>query len=548
MPRIDNKQSDTTRGGIVFPRFFIQLAAAALSGGLLAVSFPAPGVSWAAWFALTPLLLAARKASVAPGFLYGFTSGVIYFAVTFSWMFHVAGYRVLHHAILHTYLGCYVGIFAFLYGLIGRKSGDVTALLTAPLIWIVLEYIRSNLGFLSYPSTLLGHSQYQEISVSQIAAFTGVYGVSFLIVLVNTGWIALGFLASTRFYSRTPHRIPKVSNRGMASIFAISALALAAAIGFSLWVTRQEIKGTPVKVAVIQGNIGQGQKWDPRYAGRIMKTYESLSLEAAGESPQLIIWPESATPRSINQDGRIMKRVQNIADATGAFLLLGSSYAQKFKELEQTELGYHNSAFLIAPHKFQEVQRYDKIRLLPFGEYLPYPQRIPWQWISIPPLEGFKPGTDFTVFNIGKVRFAVNICWETIFSDLTREFVKRGAQFIVNLSNEAWFGKSAAPYQFLSISVFRAIENGVFVIRSANTGVSCIIDPYGRILQRVEDESGTDIFVEGWITGHIIPIESKTLYSRAGDWWVALSAIGALWAILSSLFRKTGRPSPLPRD
>jgi len=506
---------------------------------LLALCFPSPGIAWLAWFALVPLLFASRKAPVFHGFLYGFCCGLVYFAITFGWMFNFSGYRVLHHAILHSYLGCYIGIFALLYGLIGRKVGDATALLSAPLVWIVLEYTRSNLGFLSYPSTLLGHSQYLATTFTQVAAFAGVYGVSSLIVLVNAGLAATYILLAAQFKRRIANPHSSAYNNGMIFVVGASLLAFTLNTVYGLWITRQPIKGTPIKVSVVQGSISQDRKWNPRYARHIMKTYESLSLKAAKDNPQMIIWPESATPHSISQDGRILKLVQEIADRSGAFLLLGSSRAQKFEGRENRKVEYHNSAFLIAPQQSQEIQRYDKIRLLPFGEYLPYPDRIPWHWIKIPASQGFEHGKDFTVFKIDDIRFAVNICWETIFPEFTRVFVQKGAQFIVNLSNLAWFGKSAAPYQALSINVFRAIENGIFVVRAANTGVSCIIDPCGRIIGRVENGKGEDLFVEGVFTGNIVPLDSKTLYSRVGDWWVALSFAAVFIITLTALLRKS---------
>jgi apolipoprotein N-acyltransferase len=524
------------RGG--FPRIMIQLALAALSGGLLALCFPIPGFSWLVWFALLPLLVACRKTTTIPGFVCGFTCGAIFFGISFSWALQADAYRPLHHAILHTYLGCYIGVFGLLYGLIGRKSGDTAGLLTAPFIWTVIEYARSNLGFLSYPTTLLGHSQYQTVAVTQIAAFAGVYGVSFLIVLVNSGLTALIFMAASRFRAGSAHPSRPSQPHGIRAVSGLSFLAIAATTCYGIWISQQEFEGTPVKISILQGNISQELKWDPRHAAKIMETYERLSRAAAEQDPKIIIWPESATPGSVNGNARLRQRVQNIADTTNTFLLLGSSYAQKFKESKKIEVAYHNSAFLIAPQNRQRIQRYDKIRLLPFGEYLPYREWVPWHWIGIQALRGFLPGKDFTIFKIEDLHFAVNICWETIFPSVTRAFVKRGAQFVVNLSNLAWFGKSAGPYQALSINVFRAIENGVFLVRSANTGVSCIIDPHGRITGRVRNEQGEDRFVEGILTGYVIPLESKTLYTRFGDWWVALSLVVASWTTLAALLRR----------
>jgi apolipoprotein N-acyltransferase len=169
--------------------------------------------------------------------------------------------------------------------------------------------------------------------------------------------------------------------------------------------------------------------------------------------------------------------------------------------------------------------RYDKIRLFPFGEYLPYKHIIPWSAIGVPDVGGYVPGDQYTVFEQRDWRFSATICWENLFPDQVRQFVRKGAQFIVNITNEAWFGETEAPEQFLSMNVFRAVENGIFLVRCANTGISCIIDPCGRVLDRVKDENGKDVFVRGYVTGEIIPLQSNSLYTRYGDWFAWLCVI-----------------------
>ena len=183
-------------------------------------------------------------------------------------------------------------------------------------------------------------------------------------------------------------------------------------------------------------------------------------------------------------------------------------------------------------------RRYDKIRLLPFGEYLPYNKTIPWSYINLPEVDHFLPGKKHTIFDLDAHRFGVTICWENIFPEIVRQFVKEGADFIINITNEAWFGETAAPYQFLSMSVFRAVENRIFIVRCANTGVSCIIDSSGRILDRVKDENGKDIFIRGILSGEVATHEVNTIYTRYGDWFAWLSAISAIVFILFALIRK----------
>ncbi len=172
-------------------------------------------------------------------------------------------------------------------------------------------------------------------------------------------------------------------------------------------------------------------------------------------------------------------------------------------------------------------QRYDKIKLFPFGEYLPYKKVIPWSFINVPTLGQYTPGNKFTVFKMPNIRFATTICWENIFADVVRKFVKQGAEFIVNITNEAHFGKTAAPYQLLAISVFRAVENGIYVVRCGNTGISCIIDPHGNISDRVKNVSGSETFIRGIGYGYVSPLKSKTIYTRYGDMivWISIAFV-----------------------
>ena len=274
----------------------------------------------------------------------------------------------------------------------------------------------------------------------------------------------------------------------------------------------------------------------------IMDTYDELTRKASRDKPALIVWPETATPKAINLDRNVLVKVWQTAKAASVPLLLGSSQQRKFEENKTKTLRYQNSAFLIQPmERSARPQRYDKIRLLPFGEYLPFKDKIPWASIGLPKIGGYMPGSEFTIFEHPEFRFAVTICWENIFPDMVRRFVQNGAQFIVNIANEAWFGKTAAPYQFLSMSVFRAVENRVFVVRCANTGISCFIDPRGRIVDRVKNKEGEDIFVRGVVTASIVPQDSKTLYTQYGDWIVWFCLFGSITFIFLAFSRKGNR-------
>jgi apolipoprotein N-acyltransferase len=300
------------------------------------------------------------------------------------------------------------------------------------------------------------------------------------------------------------------------------------------------IVGNKVKISLVQGNIEQKKKWDPKYAREIMQIYGELTQEVSKDKPALIIWPETATPGSVTQNPMLSVEIKKIAKNAGAYLLLGSAQHQKFAPKGANKPKYFNSAYLIdSDPKVIKNQRYDKIRLFPFGEYLPYKEIIPWSLIKVFSLDSYTPGKEFTVFEHPDFRFGVTICWENVFPDLVRQFVKRGAQCIVNLTNEARFEKTAAPHQLVSMSVFRAVENRIYVVRCANTGVSCIIDPHGRIVDRIKDERGDDTFVRGTMTGWVIPLDSKTIYTQYGEWLVWLAMVGsAFFLVVAALKRR----------
>ena len=497
-----------------------------VSGILLFVSFPAYDLSFLAWFALVPLFVTIAGKKPGHAFLLSFVWGVTFFAGIFYWIFEVPRYRFLHESLFALYLGPCLGVFGLAFNYISRRSGFTAALFAAPFLWVSLEYIRSNLSFLALPWALLAHSQYLNPPVIQIASFTGAHGVSFLIVTVNAA-IAATFLPFVYWLKKSKqpfYQFPTGLGR-LAVVVTAGALAVLALV-YGHMTLSEPMGGRGIKISVVQGNIEQERKWDPKYAKFIMDTYADLTQRASRHRPALIIWPEGATPRAINRDPALYGQVRHIARTAEAYLLLGSSQHQKFKEEGSKEVKYLNSAFLIPPEMGRaRTQRYDKIRLLPFGEYLPLKGTIPWSYIKIPDISSYVPGKEFTLFEAHEFRFGVTICWESIFPDLVRQFVKGGAQFIVNITNEAWFGKTAAPYQFVSMSVFRAVENRLFVVRCANTGVSCFIDPYGRVVDRVKDTGGRDTFVRGVLTETVIPMESKTIYTRYGDWlaWLSLA-------------------------
>ena len=510
-----------------------------LSGLLLYASFPTLGMSFLAWFALVPFFIVLLRSRPFIGFLWSFIFVVVFYTGFFIWIFDLSKYNLLHHAILWVYLGPLTGLFGIALSYTAKRRGQAAALLAAPFFWVIVEYVRSNLSFLALPWALLAHTQYQHPVIIQIASVFGTYGVSFLIVLVNSAVTAIVIAVANRVKFLKPPFYQSLSNRGLGVILGAAGVCVALALVYGYMIVNQTVAGTPIKLAVVQGNIEQNKKWDRNYYKFIMQTYRNLTLSAASKRPTMIVWPETATPGSISRHLGMYHQLKLIATEADAYLLFGSAQGAKFAKKETDKSKYVNSAFLIPPGKKKEkTQRYDKIRLLPFGEYLPHKETIPWSYLKVPDVGNYIPGNEYTVFDHPKFRFSVTICWENLFPGHVREFVKNGAQFIINLTNEAWFGKTAAPYQFLSMSVFRAVENRIYIVRCANTGVSCIIDSNGRILDRVKDENGKDIFIRGILSGEVATREAQTIYTHYGDWFAWFSAISAFAFILFALIRK----------
>lgn len=528
-------------------RILLYAIAPLISGTLLFLAFPPYGLPFLIWVGLVPIMLVIYQKGFVQAFLISGLGGLVYFAGFFNWILVIPGYTLLHHAILDVFLAIFFGTFGLVFSLISRRFGATMAFSAAPFIWVSLEYLRSNLLFMALPMGLLAHSQYANPSIIQISSLAGAYGVSFLVVMVNSAIAGLILSQVYRVKKGASLSPSSFSRHGANALIAAAALLTIFTLIYGRTTISQPIDGESFKLSLVQGNIEQSQKWNPKYANFIINTYARMTEEAAEHKPSLIIWPEGATPRSIARDQKIRHQVDHIAKSAGTYLLMGSTQHQKFKQEGIKKVEYFNSAFLIPPIPDFKNQRYDKVRLFPFGEYLPMKETIPWSFINIPDRDNYSSGNEFKVFEIPDLRFGVTICWENLFPELVRRFVINGAQLIVNITNEAWFGRTAAPYHFVSTSVFRSVENRIYVVRCANTGISCFIDPFGRIVKKVKDASGHDISVRGVLTGEITSQKYKTIYNRYGNWLIWLS-MAFTTSLISGVFFKRIPRLPLAQS
>lgn len=517
--------------------FFLIPLAPVVSGILLYLGFPTYDFHWLAWVGLVPLLLAIHGKRPWQAFLLCFLAGFV-FCLGMSPIQFLSSVGLPARLLAYIYVSLYFGLFGLCLSFPLRRT-DLPLLIAAP-IWVVFEYARSNFFFLAFGGGLLGHTQYLNIPLIQLASFTGVYGISFMIVLANAA-IADLFI---HWVQKIEKRRPSGSYlRGYNPIYGGIAVLLSILI---LWLVGwtaipKENSGRPFSIAVVQGNIPQEVKWNREYRDQIIARYEELSQDASKANPSLIVWPEASTPGFVLKDLSLLQHMVSMVREINTYLLVGSAEYPKFAKTPVKPKKSGNTAIFFSPDG-KILGQYIKIRLVPFAEYIPHEEIIPWPdfVVSKKKTNFHTAGTDFTLFGVDGTRFGTLICWEVLFPDLTRSFVKKGANFLVNLSNEAWFGKSAVPYQILCISVFRAVENRVNLVRSTNTGISCFIDPYGRITDRVIN-GGQDIFVEGTLTRDIYLSPTGTFYTSYGDVFVYGCIVLSLGLLIWSFLRKSLR-------
>ena len=532
------------------------LVLASASGLFLPLSFPKSDLGLLAWVALVPLHWALDGKNKAQAFWIGWLSGTIAFTGMMSWVVTAMNtYGKVPLAIsyglmllLTAYLGLYVGLYSagavWFQSLIPRYGFFVF-----PCLWVTLELIRTY-ALTGMPWGLLGYSQYRQIEIIQIADHMGVYGVSFLIVLVN---VALAeFLSWLMPYFRNfrPARLPW-------ELAAMATLVVTLSWHYGLaMLSETPFSGIPrssISVGVVQPNIDQAVKWDTAHREQTLARFDQLT-ERLGRATDLVVWPEAATPFVFEREPVYQLQLIALANRAQAPILFGSPALRFYPDRRPYLL---NSAYLLAPDG-QLLGRYDKHHLVPFGEYIPLKSSLLFFLDKL--VEGigdFEAGTGPTVLTltpkprsaaVGKaeatprpISFGVAICYEVIFPNLVRQFAANGAEFLVTVTNDAWFGASSAASQHFSMVVFRSVENHLAFARSANTGISGFIDPFGRIVET------TPIFTEQAIKATMQVWRPHTFYSRYGDVFAYGCVIICALLFLFGLFRtKESEPDAVP--
>jgi len=511
-----------------------------LSGFILALPFYNAKFWIISWFGFLPLFIALKNKSRFLSFFLSYFTGIIFWSATIYWLIHVT---LMGTIVLIFYLAFYFSLFGLLFSTMNYELSTMN-LLFVPSIWVLLEYLRSQL-FTGFGWALLGYSQYLNLPIIQMADITGVWGVSFLVMMVNIAiysfcamrhapcarkqkyllpilciFITLSYgyykILRTTHKSETQRSLPE----GDAQRLPVPARPAGG---------RQA--GTTLRISVVQGNIPQELKWNKQAQGLIINKYLSLTTQVVKDNPDLIIWPEAALPCVLEEEPVYYEKVSSLIKQVHIPLVLGAATSRNNL--------YYNSALLISKDG-ETLSQYDKLHLVPFGEYIPLRKTLSFLE-TIVPIGDFTSGKEYALFQIqnpkSKIQnnFAVLICFEDIFPELSREFRKRGADFLVNITNDAWFKRTSAPYQHLCASVFRAVENRVFLVRAANTGISGFIAPSGKIISLVQDEKGRNIFVSGYGTQDIAVSVSKTalsFYTKYGDIFILFCFIFVLFSVI----------------
>ena len=494
----------------------------ALSGVLLTLTFPEHNWEILAWAAWVPLFLALENATPQRAALLGFVTGMVFYNWGLSWINNtLINYGNLHWILSFAVLGllsAYLSFFIALFCYFLRKvcgENRIRFFLFAPVLWVSLEYLRSTHSEYGFSWLGLGYSQFQTLPVIQIAEWTGVYGISWFLILVNSGLFLFWkcWCEQTDLELQTGWRVLSVT-------LLISVLWVAYGNQSLKRYSSLETNNEKIKIALVQGNVEQFMKWNPVYQNIVINKYRDLTLKAAEKKPDLILWPETATPFYFEENQSETDSMRDLAREIKIPILFGSPHREKIKD----EIIYFNSAYLLS-ESGETLGRYDKIHLVPFGEFVPFRKILFFIEKLVVMIGDFGRGTEATVMQTAGNRVGISICYEMIFPDLIRQAVKNGANFLVNITNDAWFGKSPASYQHRSMGALRAVENRVSIVRAANTGISGTIEATGKL----RDE--TQLFTEEFRVTQITPATGgKTFYSLNGDIfsWVCLLVTGMI--------------------
>ncbi|MCP4229906.1 MAG: apolipoprotein N-acyltransferase [bacterium] len=462
-----------------------------ISAALLTLAFPRFDLEILAFVAFIPMLYAMEGVKGSRAFWQGFIFGAHWFLFMFYWLVPVS---MVGSLLMIAYQSLFIGLFFATVAYV-RSNTKLPLVVYLPLFWAAVEYLRS-IGYFGFPWGLVAHSQYKWLHLIQIVDVTGTMGLSLAIVAINV----------LIYYIIKNYRDVHVWLRAGGSIAGI--LLILNVYGF-IATAPDEYEGEPVRIGLLQGNISQDIKWDPYYRDISMSIYRRLAMDAITEGADIVVWPETSLPFYIGENEFYLNQVYDIAEDSGTHHVLGC-LDKRPRDFIRRERDYdvYNAAVLVTPGR-EIVDRYEKVNLVPFGEHIPFDRDVPIITDTLFAESGdFTKGPGDEIFETPYGDFGIYICFESIFPHIINEYSRMGSDFMVSITNEGWFEKSNEPYQHLAMSVFRAVENKTWLVRSANTGISCFITPNGRIVRKSE------IYTRTQLTDDVYPRTRTTFYAR----------------------------------
>jgi apolipoprotein N-acyltransferase len=498
---------------------------ALLTGILLALSFPPFKSGFIAYGALIPFFILLENKQGRAAWRWGYITGLCIAVFTLSWIAWATFPGLIGVLLIWPlYIALFAWLFSFLY-----QRFSYYAYMIAPFLWTSIEYLQS-LSELAFPWNHLGYTQSYFLPLIQYAEYTSVYGVSFWVVLLN-----VLLMAAYKF---------RAQRRQLAVALATAAIVVIVPLFYGLQRMKADNQDQSIRVSLIQGNLDPNEKWNSNLYENNFALYEKLTAQALKENPDLVVWPETAVPFYLRSEPKYLARLHTIMDSSYTALLTGSL---DYQYLDDGSYIYFNSAFFLQPNR-PGLQQHEKMKLVPFSERVPYKRYFPfnvmkklfWNFglgdyalgkkISIFQGRFKKSYAEHTAGQSLGVDYQTGaaICYESVFSEHIRHYVNKGAEFLVIITNDAWFGKTSAPFQHSQIAVFRAIENRRDIARCANTGISCFIDRFGRV------RNATKIYTQAVITGEIRLNSELTFFTHHGHLFVAAAAAVSCLALLAA--------------
>ncbi|MDR3281470.1 MAG: apolipoprotein N-acyltransferase [Endomicrobium sp.] len=512
-------------------RIIYRIIIPCVSTGLLTVcAFPRLNLFFLMWVSFIPLISATMKANTKYSFFYGFISGGVFNVLGLYWIIAVVEFStgiycqtIIVACVMWIYLSLYWGVWSFFLNVFKKKLGsNILIVFSGSCIWILLEYVRTY--FLTgFPWMLVGYSQFKFTAIIQIAEFTGVYGVSFIVIFWNLCfyfWISNSKqpFYVLKFFRKNPNlrELVKIKNKKQYlwnNFLTLGLIFMSTVLLFGAFrINKFKFFGDKeFSVAIVQPNIDQYKKWDRRYKNDILSALRKLAVEISKTKCDLVLWPETVFPASISEYKRLYDETKFITKTAGGFNIVGSLHKDENGNLFNSVFAFEHG------RKYKTIHK--KNHLIPFGEYIPFESLFLKFLRNLNQVGDFVKGTDANIFNNGQIYLGAIICSENFFPNISRRFALAGAKVLTNHTNDAWFLTTPVPDQHFVMNIFRAIETRKVVLVSANSGISGIIEPSGIIT--VKSSLSKNILLTGCFSQN----NFQTFYTKHGDLFIYLCSV-----------------------